>query len=96
MRNIVLITKEFSINLQKYSENKKVILKKIFELKNFIEENWLNFWFFNKYDVKNLWNGYFRIKFIPYRIILFVKNDNSYEFVDFFKRKWKSDYKQYN
>ncbi len=95
VRNNIIITKEFAINLQKYSENKKTLLKKVLELKKYLENNWIDLEFFKNYDVKNLWNNYFRVKFIPYRVVLFVKDNNSFEFVEFFKRKWKPDYKNY-
>jgi mRNA-degrading endonuclease RelE of RelBE toxin-antitoxin system len=79
-----------------YSENKKSLAKKVLNLKIHIENFWLDLDFFKQYDIKNLWNNYFRVKFIPYRLIIFIWENNIIEFVDFFKRKWKSDYKHYN
>lgn len=96
MKNKVLITQDFAKSLKMYSENKKSLIKKVLNMKNHIENSWLDLDFFKQYDIKNLWNNYFRVKFIPYRIIIFIWENNIVEFVDFFKRKWKSDYKSYN
>jgi len=95
MRNKVILTKDFAKNLKVYNDNKKVLVKKVIELKSHIENFWFDLDLFNKYDIKNLWNNYYRVKFIPYRVIIFIWNDY-YELIELFKRKWKSDYKKYN
>lgn len=92
----VILTKDFAQNLKIYCQNKKSLAQKVLDLKLYIENSWLDLNLFKKYDIKNLWNNYFRIKFIPYRIIVFIRDNNTFEFIEFFKRKWKSDYKDYN
>lgn len=96
MKNKVILSKDFAKNLEIYSWNKKSLALKVLELKNHLEIYWFDLWFFNQYDIKNLWDNYFRIKFIPYRIIIFIKDNKTFEFVELFKRKWKSDYKNFN
>ena len=96
MIKTVIITKDFVKSLQIYWITKKSLVLKVLEIKNHLENFWFDIQLFQQYDIKNLWNNYFRVKFIPYRIIIFMRDNNTFEFVELFKRKGKSDYKKYN
>lgn len=90
----IFLTQEFKNNFLIYSRQKKSLVKKIKELKSEIELNWFNLSIFERYDVKSLGWGFFRIRFIPFRLVLKIENERVV-FFDFFKRKWWSDYKKY-
>lgn len=91
----IIFTKEFLKNLELYSLSKWSLVKQIYDLKIFFELNGFSYKVFENYNITQIKKDYFRVKIIPYRIILKVINDEIM-FLDFFKRKWKSDYKKYN
>ncbi len=96
MKKTVIITKDFAKSLQLYWATKKSLVLQVLEMKKHIESFGFDIQMFQQYDIKNLWNNYFRVKFVPYRVIVFMSDNNTFEFVELFKRKWKSDYKKYN
>lgn len=93
--NSIRFTKKFLYNLELYWNSKKSLVKQIYELRKFFEINWFAIELFKNYNVVPIWKDFFRVKFIPYRVILKVADDEIV-FIDLFKRKWKSDYKKYN
>ncbi len=91
----VTFTKEFLKNLELYSLSKESLAKQVYDLKVFFEINWFSYKVFENYNIIQIKKDYFRVKFIPYRVILKII-DNEIIFLDLFKRKWKNDYKKYN
>jgi mRNA-degrading endonuclease RelE of RelBE toxin-antitoxin system len=75
--------------------SKESLAKQVYDLKVFFEINWFSYKVFENYNIIQIKKDYFRVKFIPYRVILKII-DNEIIFLDLFKRKWKNDYKKYN
>ncbi len=87
-------SKEFWENLEKILKNNSSFASKIetiiYNFKKF------GLWIENYqiYNLKKLNKLFFRLKIIPYRIII-KKENNFLVFDNIFQRKGKSDYKQY-
>lgn len=87
-------TKDFLNNLENILKANNSLWVKIETIISDFERNWLKIKNFEKYDLKKLNISFYRLKIIPYRIIL-KKEWNFLIFDNIFKRKWKSDYKKY-
>ena len=88
----IKLNKHFLKDLQEVIDNYPAISRKISNLRDDIHIYWFSYQLFQKYDIKSLWDNFFRIKFIPIRIIVYISDDIVY-FDQVFKRKWSSDYK---
>ena len=95
MQLIITSTKDFEKSLKLIKKTRKSIIVKIWEFYDYIYENWLDNNIYNRFDIKSLWDWYFRVKFIPFRIII-RHEKNKIIFKKLFKRKWKWDYRQFN
>jgi len=90
----IKFTKKFFKNLENILQENKNLWVKIEKIIENFEKKWLEIENFQTYDLKKINLTFFRLKIIPFRIIL--KQDwNLLYFYDIFKRKWKSDYKKY-
>ena len=87
-------TKEFLKNLEQILKNNKSFSNKIEKIIFNLKKNWLWLVNYQIYDIKKLTNMFFRLKIIPYRIIL-KKEWDVIIFDNIFIRKWKTDYKRY-
>ena len=80
---------DFLENFELYWTTRKSLTKHIFSFSEYIEKRWFNMKVFNYFNIKSIWNKYFRVKFIPYRLIIKVIDSDNIDFIDLFKRKWK-------
>lgn len=92
----VTATQEFLKELKEIKQTRASIIDKIKKLDSFLSTNWVNHTIGNLFDIYPLKEGYFRIKFVPYRIIIFVDQEKKkVVFKKIFKRKGRSDYKKF-
>jgi len=87
----IVVSPKFLKEYEDIVNNYPFIARKVISFKNDCRVFWFSHALFTKYDIKWLWEGFFRIKFPPLRIIVFV-NDTVIAFEKIFKRKWHSDY----
>jgi hypothetical protein len=80
------ISKEFAESLQLYCRTYPSLARKISRLRDDLKEQSISFHMFKLYDIANLGDGYFRVKFPPYRAIIHMSEDTII-FEQLFKRK---------
>jgi mRNA-degrading endonuclease RelE of RelBE toxin-antitoxin system len=92
----IKFSKDFLNNLDLILQNNKSFSKKIEKIVFDFENNWFWTYIFSIYNIKKLNDNFFRLKIIPYRII--IKKDYNWDIIfdNIFKRKWIKDYKNYN
>jgi mRNA-degrading endonuclease RelE of RelBE toxin-antitoxin system len=82
----VLATKNFILDLKEIQKTRKSITKHIKELDEYLSKHGIDQNIKHKFDIEPLADGYFRFKFIPYRVIIKVEENTIY-FKKIFKRK---------
>lgn len=92
--NKVLISSEFQKDLEILIRWRKSLKSKIQKLYLYLEEKWFDKNISSFFDIADLWDWYFRFKFIPIRVIV-KKEECEIILKKIFKRKWKSDYKNF-
>ena len=91
----IKFTKDFEESLEELLLINNSLSTKIEKIINDFKLYWFSFEIFQLYNLKKLNEFYFRLKIIPYRIII-KKELNIIVFDNIFKRKWKIDYKNYH
>jgi len=91
----IIFSKEFYSNLENILKQNKSFSKKIEKIIYDFKKYWLWLETYQRYDLKKINNIFFRLKIIPYRIILKKNSSEKLIFDNIFLRKWKSDYKRY-
>ena len=88
----IIVSKDFERDFKILIRWRVSLKSKIQNLYSYLENNWINQNIWNFFDIQDLWDWYFRFKFIPIRVIVKVESDKII-LKKIFKRKWKSDYK---
>ena len=91
----VKYTRDFLDNLKELLWNNNSLSTKVEKIINNFKLYWFSIEIFRLYNLKKLNEYYFRLKIIPYRIIL-KKEKDIIIFDNIFKREWKIYYKNYN
>jgi len=90
--NKILISPEFQKDFEILIRWRKSLNSKIQKLYLYLEEKWFDKNISSSFNIADLWDWYFRFKFIPIRVII-KKEKDEIIFKKIFKRKWKSNYK---
>ena len=85
-RNIIA-TKTFLAELKDIQKTRSSIYKHINKLDTYLCAHGIDHKIRHVFDIEPLEDGYFRFKFVPYRIIVQVINDTTICFKKIFKRK---------
>ncbi len=91
----IKVSKRFLDSLQHLIKQRTWLEKKILQLRDDLQQYGFIPHVFDIYDIKQIKQWRRRVKFIPFRVIIRIWEDETIYLEEIFKRKGNSDYKKF-